>query len=180
MADVSHGQYNSSLSGRSSAQSSNDGSSASANSSFSLSRSVPLDCYLEDLEHPGVLPPSPFYESQSPIVRKSTSYRDISRRRVEAIRNNSPVNLCLNMPEVTVSELTANSESLSSRARLPGTFDSLHHVQDTGVTPSPRSDTPLVLHPALDTRRSSSSFQQRFRASLGIRQGTVGTGKFSS
>ena len=40
-----------------------------------------------------------------------------------------------------------NNYEETTMGRLPGTFDSLSLVTDTGVTPSPRPETPLVLLP---------------------------------
>ena len=63
-----------------------------------------------------------------------------------------------------------------SHGRLPGTFDSLSVVQDTGVTPSPRADTPLVLaqEPGDTAReRLQTSLSRRIRTSLGVRLGRV-------
>ena len=52
--------------------------------------------------------------------------------------------------------------------RLPGTFDSLQQVQDSGLTPSPRPETPLVLLPLQDSARESlqESLKRRLKSSL--------------
>ena len=58
-----------------------------------LSQSVPPDCYLEDLERPGILPPSPLRvvtPASSPtscVVKRSTSLRDLQRETRRDIRS---------------------------------------------------------------------------------------------
>ena len=54
-------------------------------------------------------------------------------------------------------------EQPSGGGRLPGTFDSLSLVNDTGLTPSPRADTPLVLLPGAEQGASlASAMSSRF------------------
>ena len=108
-------------------------------------REQPPDCILEDLERPGVLPPSP-----SPLTRSSQL-----------------VSQCITR--------TASCDgSHEHHTRLPGTFDSLQLVHNTGSTPSPRPDTPLVLLP-LQTESARESLQEslkrRLKSSLGVRLG---------
>jgi len=56
--------------------------------------------------------------------------------------------------------------------RLPGSFDSLDLVQDTGVTPSPRVDTPVA-------QPFQTSLGRRFKTSIGVRISGVGYGEDS-
>ena len=63
-----------------------------------FTQSVPLDCYLEDLERPGILPPAPLRAVSPPtlpasdVVKRSFSLRDIqreSRRDIRFVLNNT-------------------------------------------------------------------------------------------
>ena len=103
------------------------------------------DCILEDLERPGVLPPSP---SSSPMARSSSLTSQL-------------VSQCV----TRTSSCLADDEA---HIRLPGTFDSLQQVQDSGLTPSPRPETPLVLLPLQDSARESlqESLKRRLKSSL--------------
>ena len=46
-----------------------------------FTQSVPPDCYLEDLERPGILPPAPLraVNPESDVVKRSFSLRDLQR-----------------------------------------------------------------------------------------------------
>ena len=105
------------------------------------------DCILEDLERPGVLPPSPS-PSSSPMARSSSLTSQL-------------VSQCV----TRTSSCMADDEA---HIRLPGTFDSLQQVQDSGLTPSPRPETPLVLLPLQDSARESlqESLKRRLKSSL--------------
>ena len=139
---------------------------------MNVSRSVPPDCYLEDLEHPGILPPSPLRVGSPLVTRRSSSCRHI-------VIDDDTRSVCVIRPTMsgaeTLSPVSPASppEETEYPGRLPGTFDSLYHVQDTGVTPSPRSDTPLVLFPVQDRNkeRIPSCITRRLRTSLGVRLG---------
>jgi len=136
---------------------------------MNVSRSVPPDCYLEDLERPGIQPPSPF-RGASP-VRRASSCRTIIIRDPDV---QSPCGI-RSTPDTRIPFI----EDPYYHGRLPGTFDSLYHVQDTGVTPSPRSDTPLVLLPLQERQdrqkeRIQSCISRRLRSSFGVRIGSNG------
>lgn len=138
---------------------------------------VTPDCYLEDLERPGILPPaplravSPATQPSSDVVKRSFSLRDLQRESRRDIRPLSGplVSQCV-MPRPALIPLAMNKlpsipqdEKTSAGGRLPGTFDSLSLVQDTGLTPSPRADTPLVLLPGGGEGSSlASAMQSRF------------------
>lgn len=57
--------------------------------------------------------------------------------------------------------IPTNNE-MSDGGRLPGTFDSLSLVNDTGLTPSPRADTPLDLLHGGDGAALASVISRRF------------------
>ena len=66
-----------------------------------------------------------------------------------------PVSTCLNTDR--------GDESIpGGEERMPGTFDSLDLVQDTGVTPSPRVVTPVE-------EQYQSSLGRRLKTSLGVK-----------
>ena len=150
-----------------------------------ISRSVPPDCYLEDLEHPGVLPPSPYNDSRAST--SSTIKRASSCRGVLTNDTVPMISECLSRPYPLQSSQSPPSSDHQHSGRLPGTFDSLLQVQDTGVTPSPRSNTPLVLFPRdrdtileIDpsssqshTQRFQSCISRKIKESLGVRIGKL-------
>ena len=74
-----------------------------------------------------------------------------------------PVSKCLTRDELE-DDLHGGEE------RLPGTFDSLDLVQDTGVTPSPRVHTPTEEH-------FQTSLGRRLKTSIGVRISGVGYGE---
>ena len=54
-----------------------------------FTQSVPPDCYLEDLERPGILPPAPLRAvtpATSDVVKRSFSLRDLQRESRRDIR----------------------------------------------------------------------------------------------
>ena len=62
--------------------------------------------------------------------------------------------------------LPPDEQPSAGGGRLPGTFDSLSLVHDTGLTPSPRADTPLVLLPGGEQGASlASAMSSRFFSS---------------
>ena len=150
-----------------------------------ISRSVPPDCYLEDLEHPGVLPPPPYNDSRAST--SSTIKRASSCRGVLTNDTVPMISECLSRPYPLQSSQSPPSSDHQHSGRLPGTFDSLLQVQDTGVTPSPRSNTPLVLFPRdrdtileIDpsssqshTQRFQSCISRKIKESLGVRIGKL-------
>lgn len=74
-----------------------------------------------------------------------------------------PVSMCLTR--------SGREEALQGgEERLPGTFDSLDLVQDTGCTPSPRVDTPV-------DGQFQSSLGRRLKTSLGVRISGTGYGE---
>ena len=56
-----------------------------------LSQSVPPDCFLEDLERPGILPPAPLRAvTSASLPKRSISLRDLqreSRREIRSVMN---------------------------------------------------------------------------------------------
>ena len=129
------------------------------------------DCILEDLERPGVSPPSP-PPASPPGLRRSASLS--SQLVSQCVR--APGSCELTAPGTpTYSATTTQHEA--EAARLPGTFHCLHQVQDTGVTPSPRASpralTPLVLLPLQESAREKlqSSLKRKLKTSLGVRLG---------
>ncbi len=60
------------------------------------------------------------------------------------------------LPAITTSNETSDG------GRLPGTFDSLSLVNDTGLTPSPRADTPLDLLQEGEGAALASVISRRF------------------
>ena len=158
-----------------------------------LSQSVPPDCYLEDLERPGILPPSPLRPvtpASSPtscVVKRSTSLRDLqreTRRDIRSVMNqiNQPILIYLSHRPLSgplvsqcviprpaliplainkLPSITTNNETCDG-GRLPGTFDSLSLVNDTGLTPSPRADTPLDLLQGGEGAALASVISRRF------------------
>ena len=133
---------------------------------MNVSRSVPPDCYLEDLEHPGILPPSPARVGSPLVSRRSSSCRHI-------VIDDDTRSVCVTRPTIAGAETPLSPAPEEYHGRLPGTFDSLYHVQDSGVTPSPRSDTPLVLFPVQDRTkdRIPSCISRKLKTSLGVRLG---------
>ena len=65
--------------------------------------------------------------------------------------------------------ITTNVEP-SDGGRLPGTFDSLSLVNDTGLTPSPRADTPLVLLPGAEGSALASVISRKFLSTSYLQQ----------
>ena len=60
----------------------------SASVTDGLSQSVPPDCFLEDLERPGILPPAPLRAvTSASLPKRSTSLRDLQRESRREIRS---------------------------------------------------------------------------------------------
>ena len=67
-------------------------------------------------------------------------------------------------------EITTNDEPSDCGGRLPGTFDSLSLVNDTGLTPSPRADTPHVLLPGAEGSALASVISRKFLSTSYLQQ----------
>ena len=116
---------------------------------------------MEDLEQGGILPPSPFRGGAVGLTQREAS--DALLLSSQDFRQ--PVSACLTRDGGDCN-LQRDSEV------LPGTFDSLDLVQDTGATPSPRVYTPMG-------ETFQSSLGRRLKTSMGVKVRGTGYGEES-
>jgi len=116
---------------------------------------------VEDLEQGGILPPSPFRGGAVGLTQREAS--DALLLSSQDFRQ--PVSACLTRDGGDCN-LQRDSEV------LPGTFDSLDLVQDTGATPSPRVYTPVG-------ETFQSSLGRRLKTSIGVKVRGSGYGEES-